>query len=80
MDSQPNIDFGNVAGSFIKKVISGENAGEAASSLLNKEGERVCFEGAIQRVHNRRWPIFIGTAVAVSGLLVLGSFIKERFR
>lgn len=80
MDSSPNIDLGNIVGGFIKKVVSGENAGEAASSLLNAEGERVCFEGAIQRVHNKRWPLFIGAAATVTGLLVLGAFIKERIR
>lgn len=79
MDS-PNIDVSNVAGTWLKKVISGENAGDAAKTLLNAEGERVCFEGAIQRIYGKRWPIYIGTTAAVTGLLVLGAFITQRFK
>jgi len=76
----PSIDLGNIAGSWLKSVVAGENAGEAAATLLNKEGERVCFEGAIERLYGQRWPIFIGAGIAVTGLIVLGGFIKERFK
>jgi len=77
MADAPSIDFGAIAGKLIKGVVSGENAGDVAKTLLNAEGERVCFEGAIQRLYNARWKIYAGTTASVMGLIVLGSFLRQ---
>jgi len=78
MADAPNIDFGAMAGKFVKNIVAGENIAETAKGLLTVEGERVCYEGAIQRLHNNRWAIFAGAAASVTGLIVLGSFIRHK--
>ena len=76
----PNVDLGNVAGSIVQRILGGEGVSSATQVVLNAEGERVCYEGFIQRMYDNRWTIYIGLGALTGGLVALGAFIKGRMK
>jgi hypothetical protein len=78
MSQTPSVDLGQVASSLVQRIISGENVTEATKNILTREGERVCYEGFIQRMYDNRWMLFGLTAATAAGLMLLGGIINRR--